>query len=650
MSGKKVGVYVCHCGSNINGVVDCAQVVKHISKMDEVVVAKDYKYMCSDPGQEMIKNDIKEKGLERVVVAACSPRMHEPTFRRALQSAGLNGYLLEMANIREHVSWVTVDKEEATEKAKALVRGAVKRVQLHEPIEEREVGVNSSTLVVGAGIAGIQAALQVAEAGHKVYLIEKQSYIGGNMAKFDKTFPTLDCAACILTPKMVQVGQDPNIELYTSSEVIKVDGYVGNFTVTVRQKPRYINHDKCTGCGDCANACIMRNRIPHEFDEGLSKRGAIYIPFPQAVPLKAVIDDQNCLFLTRKKCNFACVKACGRKAINFNQQDTIHTFEVGSIILATGFDLFDAKRAPQYGFGRYPNVINGLQFERMTNASGPTGGRILLEDGTEPKSVAIIHCVGSRDENYNKYCSRVCCMSSVKFAHMVKDSTNAEVYEFYIDMRTFGKQYEEFYNRVQEEGVHFIRGKGTEVVQKNGRLVVKAEDTLLGQYREIPVDMVILNTALEPRKDAEKLAQIFGISRSADGFFLESHIKLDPVTTTTDGIYLAGCCQSPKDIPDSVAQGSAAASQSLSIIATGKVKISPITASVDQDQCAGCGVCVSLCPYRAIKINEETRRSEVNAAVCKGCGTCAAACPSGAIKVSHFSDDQLLAQIEGVLA
>jgi len=394
----------------------------------------------------------------------------------------------------------------------------------------------------------------------------------------------------------------------------------------------------------------MKNRIPHEFDEGLSKRGAAYIPFPQAVPLKAVIDDENCLLLTRKKCTLACVKACGRKAINFNQHETIHEFHVGSIILATGFDLFDAKRAPQYGYGKFPNVINGLQFERMTNASGPTSGHIQLADGTEPKRVAIIHCVGSRDENYNKYCSRVCCMSSVKFSHMVKDHTDADVYEFYIDMRTFGKGYEEFYNRVQEEGVQFIRGKGAEVAQKDGRLVVKAEDTLLGQYREIPVDMVILNTALEPRIDAEKVAQTLGISRSGDGFFLESHIKLDPVTTTTDGIYLAGCCQSPKDIPDSVAQGSAAASQSLSIIATGKVKISPISASIDSEQCAGCRICIGLCPYRAIKLNEETLRAEINEAVCKGCGTCAAGCPSGAIKVSHFGNEQLLAQIEGVLA
>ncbi len=647
---ERIGIYVCHCGSNIAGMVDVASVAEKAKTWPQVVITRDYKYMCSDPGQEYIKKDIEEYGLTRVVVAACSPRMHESTFRRALEKAGLNGYLLEMANIREHCAWVTTDKQLATRKALNLTRAAVKRVVYHQPIIEREVSVNPATLVVGAGIAGIQAALQVAEAGHRVYLVEKEAYIGGHMAQFDKTFPTLDCAACILTPKMVQVGDHPNITLLTSSEVTAVEGYVGNFKVTVREKPRYINPVECTGCGDCVAACVLKDTIPADFDLGLSKRGAAYIPFPQAVPLRAVIDDKHCLLLNRKKCSMECVKACQRRAINFAQKDKYHTLEVGTIILATGYELFDATKAPQYGFGRYDNVINGLQFERMTNASGPTQGKILLKNGQEPKRVAILHCIGSRDANYQRYCSRVCCMSSVKFAHMVKEHTNAEVYEFYIDMRTFGKQYEEFYNRVLEEGVNFIRGKGAEVTKVDGQLVVRAEDTLLGVFREIPVDMVILNTALVPRHDAEHVAQVFGISRSADGFFLESHIKLDPVTTTTDGIYLAGCCQSPKDIPDSVAQGSAAAAQSLSVIATGKVKISPITASVNKELCAGCRVCVGLCPFRSIQIDKTTGRASINEAVCKGCGTCAAACPSGAITVLHFNDEQILAQLEGVLA
>lgn len=630
--------------------VDVEQVAKYAGTLEHVAVARDYKYMCSDPGQELIKKDIEELGLTRVVVAACSPRMHEPTFKGALERANLNGYLLEMANIREQCSWVTSNTQDATNKAKSLVHGAVRRVLYHQPIEERVVPVNKATLVVGGGIAGIQAALQIAEAGHKVYLVEREPSIGGQMAKFDKTFPTMDCAACILTPKMVAVSQNPYIELMTYAEVTHVDGYVGNFVVTVRQKPRYIIEDSCTGCGDCTTACILKGRIPDAFDEGLSFRSAAYIPFPQAIPLKAVIDADNCLFLKKGKCSKKCVSACSRGAIDFNQTETVRQIEVGSIILATGFELFDARKAPQYGYGIYDDVYTGIEFERLTNASGPTQGRIVTKKGEEPKSVAILHCIGSRDENYQKYCSRVCCMSSVKFAHLVKEKTDAEVFEFYIDMRTFGKQYEEFYSRVQEEGVNFIRGKGAEVAMVDGQLVVRAEDTLLGAYREIPVDMVVLNTALVPRHDAEKMAQIFGISRSQDGFFLESHIKLDPVTTSTDGVHIAGCCQSPKDIPDTVAQGSAAAAQSLAVIATGQVKISPVTASSNSEVCAGCRTCVGLCPFKAISFDEDRKVAEINQAVCKGCGTCAAGCPSNAIAVAHFNNQQLLAQIEGVLA
>lgn len=630
--------------------VDVEQVAKYAGTLEHVAVARDYKYMCSDPGQELIKKDIEELGLTRVVVAACSPRMHEPTFKGALERANLNGYLLEMANIREQCSWVTSNTQDATNKAKSLVHGAVRRVLYHQPIEERVVPVNKATLVVGGGIAGIQAALQIAEAGHKVYLVEREPSIGGQMAKFDKTFPTMDCAACILTPKMVAVSQNPYIELMTYAEVTHVDGYVGNFVVTVRQKPRYIIEDSCTGCGDCTTACILKGRIPDAFDEGLSFRSAAYIPFPQAIPLKAVIDADNCLFLKKGKCSKKCVSACSRGAIDFNQTETVRQIEVGSIILATGFELFDARKAPQYGYGIYDDVYTGIEFERLTNASGPTQGRIVTKKGEEPKSVAILHCIGSRDENYQKYCSRVCCMSSVKFAHLVKEKTDAEVFEFYIDMRTFGKQYEEFYSRVQEEGVNFIRGKGAEVAMVDGQLVVRAEDTLLGAYREIPVDMVVLNTALVPRHDAEKMAQIFGISRSQDGFFLESHIKLDPVTTSTDGVHIAGCCQSPKDIPDTVAQGSAAAAQSLAVIATGQVKISPVTASSNSEVCAGCRTCIGLCPFKAISFDEDRKVAEINQAVCKGCGTCAAGCPSNAIAVAHFNNQQLLAQIEGVLA
>ncbi|MGF7185921.1 heterodisulfide reductase subunit A [Desulfitispora alkaliphila] len=646
---EKIGVYVCHCGSNIAATVDVERVAKEAEKLDQVVVAKEYKYMCSDPGQELIKNDIEENGITRVVVAACSPRMHEPTFKSALEQKGLNGYLLEMANIREQCSWIATDPKASTEKAINLVKAAAKRVVHHKPIYEKEVPVNKATLVVGGGISGIQAALQIADAGHPVYMVEREPSIGGHMAKFDKTFPTMDCAACILTPKMVNVNSNPNITLHTCSEVTKVDGYVGNYKVKIKKNPRYVKESVCTGCGDCEPACVLKGKISCDFDEGLSNRGAIYIPFPQATPLKARVDEERCLYLAKGKCSQACVKACAREAIDFEQKVEEVEIEVGAIILATGYKLFDASIAPQWGYGVYDNVVTGLQFERMTNASGPTNGKVVKKDGSAPRSAAVLHCIGSRDQNYHKHCSRVCCMSSVKFAQLLKEKIEGEVYEFYIDMRTFGKQYEEFYNRVQEEGVNFIRGKGAEVTEVEGQLVVRAEDTLLGAFREIPVDMVVLNTALVPHDDADKVAQIFGISRSADGFFLESHIKLDPVTTSTDGVHLAGCCQSPKDIPDSVAQGSAAAAQSLAVIATGKVKTSPITASIDSKLCTGCKICNNLCPYKAITFDEDEKVSVINEAVCKGCGSCSSACPSAAIRIAHFDNDQILAQIEGVL-
>ncbi|MEW6623492.1 MAG: CoB--CoM heterodisulfide reductase iron-sulfur subunit A family protein [Bacillota bacterium] len=647
--GEKVGVYVCHCGSNIADVVDCKKAAQAAGELDNVVVSREYKYMCSDPGQSLIKDDIKDFGITRVVVAACSPRMHEPTFRKTLESANLNGYLLEMANIREHCSWVSKDPGAATQKANALIKAAVKRVVHHQPIEQREVPVNKATLVVGGGIAGIQAALQIAQAGYPVYLVEKEPSIGGHMAQLDKTFPTMDCAACILTPKMVNVAHNPNISLFSYSEVVDVEGFVGSYKVKIKRKPRYVKEDACTGCNDCVTACIMKDRITSEFEVGLGKRSAIYIPFPQAVPLKAVVDPENCLYLKKGKCKQTCVTACSRKAIDFEQTEEIVEVDVGAIILAIGHDMFDPSIAPQWGYGRFDNVITGMQFERMANASGPTHGKIVKKDGTEPKRVAVLHCIGSRDENYYKYCSRVCCMSSVKFSHMVREKLKADVYDLYIDMRTFGKQYEEFYNRVQEEGVTFIRGKGAEVTEIEGQLTVRVEDTLLGVYREIPVDMVVLNTALIPRRDSEKIGQIFNISRGESGFFLESHIKLDPVSTTTQGIYIAGTCQSPKDIPDTVAQGSAAAAEAMAAIATGKVKISPVIAMLDENICSGCKCCVDRCRYRAISFDTEKKRAHINEAVCKGCGSCASTCPSGAITISHYTRDQLFAQIEGVI-
>lgn len=1107
----RIGVYVCHCGSNIAGTVDVEQVAQFAGTLDSVVVARDYRFMCSDPGQSLIKQDIQKLGLNRIVVAACSPTMHELTFRRVCQEAGINPYLFQMANIREHCSWVTEDHDAATEKAKALVSAAVRRVYYQEPLEIREVPMNPNTLIVGGGIAGIQAALEIADSEHKVYLVERNPSIGGHMIQFDKTFPTLDCSACILTPKMTLVGSHPFIELMTYSEVEEVSGFVGNFRAKIKEKTRYVDINKCTSCTDCANVCPVE--LPAEFELGMAQRKAIYRPFPQAVPNIFSIDKQGyppcrvtcpagvnaqgyislisqgkfkeaievvrrtmpfvgvcgrvcthpceaecergdvdepiaicslkrfiadyelkegrekapliektksakvaiigsgpaglacaydlvrqgypvtvfeaapqsggllrygipeyrlpnevldneisyveelgveiktstpvknledvfnqgyeAIFLgtgagmsqkmgipgesasgvihalnflrqinlgvkvelgervavigggnaavdtarvakrlgakevsiiyrrsraempavvtevdeaeregvkinflaapvsvlskgdkltgiqcirmelgepdvsgrrrpipvkdsefnmdidnviiaigqtvdktmlskkleytnwgtlsvdpitlqtnikgvfaggdvvagpadiigaiasgkeaaisierylggvdlkegrptpvkqvkevskegveieTRstmpvlepeKRKGFAevelgfdekmaiaeakrclncgvcsecreCVKACEPKAINFEQEDKFVEVEVGSIIVATGFDVFDPTPISQYGYKRLDNVITGLEFERLVNSDGPTSGNIVLKDGSAPRGIAIIHCVGSRDKNYHEYCSRVCCMYSLKYAHLIKEKTNAEVYQMYIDMRCFGKGYEEFYDRISEEGVNFIRGKVAEITENTanegeGRLVVSCEDTLLGSMIKVPVDMVILSVALEMQSDAEAVARLFNISQSADGFFLEKHPKLDPIATTTDGVFVVGCCQGPKDIPDTVVQASAAAARVLAMISKGRVEVEAATVVIDERICSGCQICKLVCPYSAISFEEEKQVCRVNEALCKGCGVCVGGCLSDAISLNHFTNEQILAEMEGAL-
>ncbi|OQY80532.1 MAG: disulfide reductase, partial [Anaerolineae bacterium UTCFX3] len=619
-----------------------------------VVIGRDYKFMCSSLGQELIENDIKELGLTRVVVAACSPHLHEATFRNACQRAGLNPYLCELVSIREQVSWVHTDKVAATVKSQAVVSGGVERVLRHEPLEPLRVPIHPATLVVGGGIAGIQSALEIADAGYRVYLVEREPSIGGHMAQFDKTFPTLDCSACILTPRMVQAGAHPNITLLTYSEVEKVDGYVGNFVVTIRKKARKINEELCTGCGICQEKCPVKV-IDDVYEAGLGYRKVVYTPFPQAVPKFPVMDVENCTYFKKGTCK-ACEKFCPTNAIDFNQQDEVFSVEVGNIVLATGYDLFDARRVTNYGYGRLPNVFTSLEFERLSNAAGPTNGSIVLRDGkTVPKAVGIIHCVGSRDRNFNNYCSTICCMQGLKFAHLVHERTGATVYNFYIDMRTAYKAYDEFYQRVLEEGTLFVRGKVAEVTDvprikdEEGHLIIQCEDTLAGKQRRIPVDMVILSIGLQPRADAKETAKKFGLSCSADGWFIEKHPKLDPVATMTEGVYIAGCAQGPKDIPSSVAQGAAAAARVLGKIEQKEMALEPVRASINQDQCSGCRICNNLCPFNAILFHDDRMVSEINPALCQGCGTCVAACPAGAISGTAFSNEQIMAQIEGLM-
>ena len=1125
----RIGVYVCHCGTNIEGTVDVEKVRASAAEAPHVTVARDYKFMCSEPGQDIVIKDIKEKGLNRVVVASCSPLMHETTFRKACEKAKLNRYLFQMVNIREQCSWVHKDRQSGTEKAIALVNAAVRRVAHQESMETVRVKINPNTLIVGGGIAGIQAALEIAESGNKVYLVEKDSTIGGKMAKLDKTFPTLDCSACILTPKMVQVAQHENIELLSYSEVEEVDGSVGNFTVKVRKKARYVT-DQCTSCNDCTEICPVK--VPNPFEENQSLRSAIYKTFPQAIPNTYVIDKEGrppcretcpigqeaagyigliaqrkfeeaarlirqqnplpivcgriCYHPCETECNrqfvdepiaiknlkrfvidwernkggpqapqiekkrkekiviigsgpsglscahdlalkgynpviyeklpvaggmlavgipeyrlpkellnteidfikkmgvsiktgmalgkdfsiedlfkegykavyiatgahkslkmkipgeeefegvyhgvdflrninlgtaqpvgsrvaiigggntaidsartalrygakevtilyrrsrkempaeeyeiqaaeeegvriqymvapvevigksgkisalkcikmklgepdssgrarpipiegskhdlqfdtviiavsqspeidyvspkvslvlskwntieanpetletnikgvFAggdvvlgpatvilamsdglraaeaidkylngepltsfksrrqkkparrdencrphsyaprfkdtprkarlkikerppqerikdfkevelgfseeeaveeasrclncgiciecheCERVCEPKAIDHTMEDEIQEIKVGQVLITTGYSTLNSDCLIPYGYGLYENVYTSLEFERIVSSTGPTQGKIVMKNGKEPRAIGIIHCVGSRDINSHPYCSRVCCMYALKFAHLIKDRTKAEVYQFYIDMRSFGKGYEEFYSRILDEDVNVIRGKVAEVVSNGspengeGDLLLRFEDTLIKKFREIPVDMVVLCNAIEPQPDSEKIKRLFSLSFSPDGFFLEKHPKLDPTATATDGVYIAGCCQGPKDIPDTVAQASSASARILSNISKEEVEVEPIQAFIDPELCAGCRLCNDLCPYGAILFDQEKRISKVNEATCKGCGTCVAACPSSAAKAKGFSDIQMFAEIEGIL-
>jgi len=647
----RIGVYVCHCGLNIAGSVDCEEVAKFAAKLPNVVLARDYRYTCSDQGQELIKKDIKEFRLNRVVVASCTPRLHEPTFRRVCEEAGLNKYLFEMANIREQCSWVHLnDRKAATEKAKDLVKMAVAKAALLEPAEEIEVPIIRKTLVIGGGVAGIQAALDLADTGYKVYLVEKEPSIGGMMARIDKTFPTMDCSICILAPKMSDVGRHPNIELLTNSEVVDVKGYIGNFRVKVLKKPRYVKED-CSACGECSKVCPMI--APNEFDAGLALRHAIYTPFAQAVPSTYIIDMNLCLNKDGIMVCDKCIKACERQAIDFTMKPETIELEVGTIIVATGADVFDPSTLPQYGYGRYLNVITSLEFERLINAGGPSGGRLIRPSDLKiPKRVAFIQCVGSRSSKTGRtYCSNVCCMNTIKDSLLIKEHwPETEIYVFYVDIRAYGKGFEDLYKRAKNEGVKFIRGLPAEIIEdrKTRNLWLIGENTLLKEPYKMSFDLVVLSVGLEPRKDAELIQRLLTLSRTQDGFFMEAHPKLRPVDAATGGIFFAGCAEAPKDIKDSVTQASAAAARAGILMAKGKVTVEAITPILDLEKCKACGLCVKVCPYNAITLNKELKRVEIVEAACGGCGTCAAECPSDALTQNHFTDEQIIAQIEAV--
>jgi heterodisulfide reductase subunit A len=643
----RVGVFVCHCGLNIAGTVDVHAVAEYAKTLPDVVYVKENRYTCADPGQEEIRKAIREQNLNHVVVAACSPRMHEPTFRRTVAEAGLNSFLYEMANIREFSSWCHQNQPEAaTERAKDAVRMAVAKVRLMCPLQTIEVPVTNKALIIGGGIAGINAALDLAEMGYQVYMLENGQSIGGHMAALDKTFPTLDCSICIEGPKMVDCARHPNIKIFAYSDLVKVDGYIGNFKVKIRKRPRYVIPERCTGCGECKDVCPIE--YPNEWDMNLGTRKAISVPLDQAVPLIYAINRDYCI-----EC-FKCTEKCGdRKAIDFDQQEEIVDIEVGAIIVSTGFDVYLPYDMPLLGYGKYPNVITSMEFERLILAAGPTGGKVIRQsDGKKPHTIAFIQCVGSRDKQHYPYCSNYCCMHTLKHVVQLKEKykEDVEVYVFYMDIRSPGKGYEEFYDRARERGVNFIRGRVSRIDEdpETNNLVVHSEDSNIGAPIEINADMVVLATASIPKKGSDELARILNISRSADGFFMEAHPKLKPMDAPTDGIFFAGACQGLKDIPYSVAQGSGAASRVATVISKPKWKIEPIISVVDEAKCKQCGICVSKCPYGAIR-QEKGKPATIITASCHGCGTCVAECPHHAITQMHFTDAQIMAQIRAAL-
>ena len=661
---QRVGVFVCWCGSNIAGTVDVQAVSEALKNEPGVVFSANYQYMCSQAGQEMIKEAVKEHNLTGIVVCSCSPRMHEATFRKTAAAAGLNPYMVEIANIREQCSWVHKDMMTGTEKAIILGKAAVAKVNLNAPLTPGESPVTKRALVIGGGIAGIQTALDIADAGFPVDIVEKQPTIGGKMAQLDKTFPTLDCAACILTPKMVDVAQNDKIRIFSYSEVTDVHGFVGNFDVTIKKKARYVKEDVCTGCGACVEKCPMK-KIPNEFNLGMDNRHAIYIPFAQAVPKVATIDPNACNMLKNGKCGL-CAKVCAAGAIDYTQKDEIIEEKYGAIVVATGFNPISMEKFDEFAYNQSKDVITSLEFERLTNAAGPSAGKLIRpSDGKHPHTIVFVQCVGSRCESCaekgKEYCSKICCMYTAKHAMLTRDKyPDTEVYVFYIDVRTPGKNFDEFYRRaVEEYGVKYVKGMVGKVIPEGDKLKVQASDLISNKQLHIDADLVVLAAAIEPDKSARPLATMLTASMDTNDFFTEAHPKLRPVESPTAGVFLSGACQGPKDIPETVSQAGAAASKVIGLLAKDKLTGNPCVAGSNELMCNGCSSCERVCPYGAISyIDKEFRMPDrttkvrrvasVNPAVCQGCGACTVACPSGAMDLNGFKNDQIMAEVDAI--
>ena len=661
---QRVGVFVCWCGSNIAGTVDVVAVSEALKNEPGVVFSANYQYMCSQAGQDMIKDAVKEHNLTGIVVCSCSPRMHEATFRKTAVAAGLNPYMVEIANIREQCSWVHKDIASGTEKAIILGKAAIAKVNLNAPLTPGESPVTKRALVIGGGIAGIQTALDIADAGFEVDIVEKQPTIGGKMAQLDKTFPTLDCAACILTPKMVDVAQNEKIRIFSYSEVTDVHGFVGNFDVTIKKKARYVKEDICTGCGACVEKCPMK-KVPNEFNLGMDNRRAVYIPFAQAVPKVATIDPNACNMLKNGKCGL-CAKICTAGAIDYTQKDEIIKEKYGAIVVATGFNPISMEKFDEFAYNQSKDVITSLEFERLTNAAGPSAGKLVRpSDGKHPHTIVFVQCVGSRCESCaekgKEYCSKICCMYTAKHAMLTRDKyPDTEVYVFYIDVRTPGKNFDEFYRRaVEEYGVKYVKGMVGKIVPEGDKLKVQASDLLSNKQLHIDADLVVLATAIEPDKSARSLATMLTASMDTNDFFTEAHPKLRPVESPTAGVFLSGACQGPKDIPETVSQAGAAASKVIGLLSKNKLTGNPCVASSNELMCNGCSSCERVCPYGAISyVDKEFRMPDrttklrrvasVNPAVCQGCGACTVACPSGAMDLNGFKNNQIMAEVDAI--
>ena len=659
---QKIGVFVCWCGSNIASTVDVKKVAEVLKAEPGVVISENYQYMCSENGQALIRNAIKEHGLTGVVVCSCSPRMHEATFRKTCESAGLNPFMVEIANIREQCSWIHKDVEEATEKAIILGRTAIAKLKLNAPLTSGESAVVKRALVIGGGIAGIQSALDIAEAGFEVDIVEQSPTIGGNMAKLDKTFPTLDCAACILTPKMVDCAQNEKIDIMTFSEIESVKGFVGNFKVQIRRKARFVDEKKCTGCGECMQKCPSKKGL-NDFNMGLNTRPAIYIPFAQAIPNVAIIDPEQCLKIKNGKCGL-CAMKCNVNAIDYTQKDEIVEREYGAIVVATGYKPISLENFNEFGYSSYKDVVTSLELERLMNAAGPSDGHLVRpSDHKEPKVITFIQCVGSRDTSGcgKPYCSKICCMYTAKHAMLIREKyPDTEVHVFYIDVRTPGKNYDEFFRRaVEQYGVDYIKGMVGKVYEEDGKLMVQGSDLINNEQIIIPSDLVVLAAAIEPNPSVRNIATMVTASIDTNNFLTEAHAKLRPVESPTAGIFLSGVCQGPKDIPETVSQASACAAKVIGLLSKDKLKCNACVSHSDEMLCTGCSVCANVCPYGAITYVDkefrlgggktETRRvAVVNEAVCQGCGACTVACPSGAMDLKGFSNKQIMAEVDAI--